>query len=254
MDRDAPGFRERETAPRHVDSWAMSETDPTSIEELLSEERWLRSLAGGLVRGGDRADEVVQETWLAALTHPPERRGTARGWLATVARNAARQLLRRERRIARRERGSARREAIQDVAEAVARVELRRRLAQEVLALDEPFRGAIVLRFFEGRSPSEIAEALGVPAATVRTRIHRGLASPPFSPGVRVVTRNGARLQRLRRQTDARIGDSVFSSRHRRSGLRRSRKATPVGRSGGIGADPGRRGPPKTVRLVRNAG
>jgi len=80
------------------------------------------------------------------------------------------------------------------------------------------------------------------------------MSSPLFSPGVRFDTRNASREKRFHRKSDIHAEDGVFLSRHRRSGLRRSRKATPVGRCGGSGADPGRRGPAKIVRLVRNAG
>ena len=40
-----------------------------AIEELLNEAGWLRQLAATLVRDG--ADDLVQDTWLATLRHPP---------------------------------------------------------------------------------------------------------------------------------------------------------------------------------------
>jgi RNA polymerase sigma-70 factor (ECF subfamily) len=43
--------------------------------------------------------------------------------------------------------------------------------------LDEEYREAVVLRDLEGLSYEEIAEAVGVPPGTVRSRIHRGRAA-----------------------------------------------------------------------------
>lgn len=48
-------------------------------------------------------------------------------------------------------------------------------LRQAVNALPLHFRVVVVLHYYGGLQASEIAEALGVPAATVRTRHHRAL-------------------------------------------------------------------------------
>ena len=50
------------------------------------------------------------------------------------------------------------------------------RVHRALATLDEEFREAVVLRDLEGLSYEEIAEATGVPAGTVRSRIHRGRA------------------------------------------------------------------------------
>jgi hypothetical protein len=44
-----------------------------------------------------------------------------------------------------------------------------------VLALEEPYREALLQRYVQGLEPAEIARTLGVPASTVRNRIARGL-------------------------------------------------------------------------------
>ncbi len=49
-------------------------------------------------------------------------------------------------------------------------------LRQAINQLGAAHRLVIVLRFYGGMEPSEIGAALGVPAATVRTRLHRALA------------------------------------------------------------------------------
>jgi RNA polymerase sigma-70 factor (ECF subfamily) len=102
-------------------------------------------------------------------------------WLTTVARNFAFRLRRTARRRLRRERERARARArtrtgaTSDPAAALTRFETQRRVADAVHALDEPFRTAVLLRYFEELSPAEIAARTGVPAATARTRVKRGV-------------------------------------------------------------------------------
>jgi len=50
------------------------------------------------------------------------------------------------------------------------------RVARAVRTLDEPYRTAILLRYFEDLPPPAIAARLGAPLETVRTRLRRGLA------------------------------------------------------------------------------
>jgi RNA polymerase sigma-70 factor (ECF subfamily) len=61
--------------------------------------------------------------------------------------------------------------------EEAARHDEARRVQRALARLDEEFREAVVLRDLEGLSYEEIAEATGVPAGTVRSRIHRGRAA-----------------------------------------------------------------------------
>ena len=56
---------------------------------------WVRALARSLVRDPGLADDIAQETWLAALRKPASGTGISRGWLASVVRNAVRQEHRR---------------------------------------------------------------------------------------------------------------------------------------------------------------
>jgi DNA-directed RNA polymerase specialized sigma24 family protein len=49
------------------------------------------------------AEDVAQETWLAALANAPREGGSLRGWLATIARNLAFRTWRGEDRRAQRE-------------------------------------------------------------------------------------------------------------------------------------------------------
>src|SRR5438105_33120 len=75
-----------------------------------------------------------------------------------------------------RARVAARTESLPSSAELVAQAELQRELVGHVVALDDPYRSVVVLRYFHGASAAEIAKERGVPAATVRSQLARGLA------------------------------------------------------------------------------
>ena len=89
--------------------------------------------------------------------------------------NFARQRRRGETRRAAREALAAKAERLPPVSEAAERVEAQRALAEALAALEEPLKSTVVLRYFDGLSPSEIAKRQGVPAGTVRWRLHRAL-------------------------------------------------------------------------------
>ncbi|MCC6408490.1 MAG: sigma-70 family RNA polymerase sigma factor [Planctomycetes bacterium] len=149
----------------------------TNVEALLEHSDWVRALARTLVADSAQAEDVAQEAWLAALRHPPRDASNPRGWLATVVRNAARKLARERVRRAAREADVARDDALPSAAELVEQTNLQRELAGLVVELDEPYRSTLLLRFFQGLEAAEIAARSGVPVATVRTRVQRGLAS-----------------------------------------------------------------------------
>ena len=155
---------------------AAVSTGPVPIEDLLAERGWVRALARSLVRDDSRADDLVQRAYVRAIERPPTSNRSVRGWFATVLRNLARDERRRLRRRDVRESAVARREAMPATADLVARAEAHRRLIEHVLRLGEPFRSVVLMRFFEGLSPAEIAARTGVLPGTVRTRLHRGLA------------------------------------------------------------------------------
>jgi RNA polymerase sigma factor (sigma-70 family) len=149
---------------------------PLGSEELLAHAGFLRALARGLCTDDARADDLVQDTFVAALERPPVERGALRGWLATVARHLAANRARAEARRDAREAHVGRPEGHEPEHTALERLELSRRLAEAVLDLGEPYRTAIYLRYHEGLSPREIAQRLGVPVKTVKTRLARALA------------------------------------------------------------------------------
>ncbi len=148
------------------------------VERLLAESDWLKRLALGLVRDPQAAEDLVQETWVVALRRAP-RSGTGelRAWLAVVLRNFSLRERRNASLRAQHEALGARREDSVPAAQTIAaRVELQRELADAMLALEDPFRDALVLRYFDGLSAIEVARRLGITHDNARQRISRGLA------------------------------------------------------------------------------
>ncbi len=151
----------------------MANPTPVPPEQLLRESSWVRRLALQLAGDAAGADDLEQDTWLRALARPPRGGQPVRGWLATVMRNRQAHRRRAEQRRLHHERCAARPDrGDHDLLE---RIEAQRAIAALVLALDEPYRTTIVLRYFESCGPAEIADRQGVPVATVKTRLARGL-------------------------------------------------------------------------------
>jgi RNA polymerase sigma-70 factor (ECF subfamily) len=155
----------------------MARGPALDVKALLEHEGFVRALARTLVRDENEADDVAQQAMVAAIESPPEPRPQGvRGWFATVVRNVVRQRRRGERRRHDREAAAARAEGVPSTAHLLERETARRTVVEAVLALDEPYRSAIVLRYFEALPPRDVAERLGVPVETARTRVKRGVA------------------------------------------------------------------------------
>jgi DNA-directed RNA polymerase specialized sigma24 family protein len=110
----------------------MDPTPAVRPEELLAHADWLRRLARSLV-GEGQADDLVQDTWVAALRRPPHAVGSPRPWLARVLANAARNRRRGElRRSAREELAMASPEPPADPARIAVELDGQRRLLAAV--------------------------------------------------------------------------------------------------------------------------
>lgn len=146
------------------------------VEELLAHREWVARISRALVADDARARDLEQDVWISVLRNPPrERPRSLRAWLGAVLRFRAVDALRSEGRRRRREEGAARPEALPPTDEVVARGELLKRLVAAVMELEEPYRSAVLLRWFEDLSPPEVAARQGVPLETVRTRLRRAL-------------------------------------------------------------------------------
>jgi DNA-directed RNA polymerase specialized sigma24 family protein len=60
-----------------------------NVERLLENTTWVQSLAASLASDPHEADDLVQETWVAALRRPPREHGSHRSWLRRVLYNFA---------------------------------------------------------------------------------------------------------------------------------------------------------------------
>src|SRR5262249_44915156 len=100
-----------------------------------------------------------------------------RRWLRALVRRRAGKLRRAAERRRRREQAAALREPLPSADELADRLTMHRELTEAVLALDEPFRSTIVLRYFEPLDVDAIALRTGSPRNTVRSRLQRGLQS-----------------------------------------------------------------------------
>jgi RNA polymerase sigma-70 factor (ECF subfamily) len=134
----------------------------------------MRALARSLVRGDSDADDLLQDAAVAALEHPPALDRPVRPWLATVILNRWRM----DRRSAARRR--AREQAAIGTPEPeridpLERAQTLRRLGEAVIALPDLYRDVVIARYFDGKSSITIANELGIPPVTVRTRLLRAL-------------------------------------------------------------------------------
>jgi len=143
------------------------------IVALLDELDWLRAFCSLLLRDSAAAEDLCQTTLLAALQSPLPPARPLRPWLAAVARNHAR----RWRRV-QASRAAASLEALpEQPAEALEGGADAAPGPEELLAGSTPVnREALALRYLEGLSTLEIAQRLGRPVATIRSRLKRGLA------------------------------------------------------------------------------
>lgn len=148
----------------------LSEQWPHALGEGMS---WVRQLAYRLVSDRALADDLVQETMLVAIQRPPLHSRAVRAWLARVLHNRLWLHRRGESRRTRREHRSVSSETVLSDTEYLERVEVVEHIGAAVRNLPAPYRRVILLRYFDDLSPVAIAEQLGVPASTIRTRLAR---------------------------------------------------------------------------------
>lgn len=149
----------------------MNSPSRFSVEALQQQRPFLRTLAMSLLVDEYHAEDAVQDTIVRTLQHGPREESGLGPWMRTVCRNLAMNL----------RRGNARRrqrEALVAPPEATAAPddgELRAWVVDAVVSLPEPYRDAILRRYYENQEPRDIARQLGVPATTIYSRLQKGL-------------------------------------------------------------------------------
>jgi RNA polymerase sigma-70 factor (ECF subfamily) len=157
--------------------------DAGALEALYDEtSRVLYSLAHRVLNDREDAEEIIldvyQQVWNAADRYDPAR-GSVLSWLAVMTRNRAIDRLRQSN--ARRNRELPVEATVEAPSEAVSSemrsiLEQQRVLVRKAMAtLGREQREAIELAFYSGLSHSEVAQALGAPLGTVKTRIRVGM-------------------------------------------------------------------------------
>lgn len=144
------------------------------LEELLPR---VRNLIRYLVRGDTDVDDIAQESLIALLRGLPGFRGEAplAAWADRVVARTTFAYLARVRASERRA-AAAEPEELPGVANA-EQYALRRQLARLLDRLPAEQRDAVVLHHAAGMSAPEIAELVGAPFETVRSRLRLGMAS-----------------------------------------------------------------------------
>ncbi len=150
--------------------------DHATASDLLADHTdFVRAVARAIVRDAHLAEDVAQETFVAAMRRAPKRHDAKRSWLASIARHRAIDTLRARRAAFDRELQVGSRANRPTLQASLRRAEIGRQLAEALLALEARYRDVIVLRYYEDLPPRVIAKRLNVPVETVRTRHRRGL-------------------------------------------------------------------------------
>jgi RNA polymerase sigma-70 factor (ECF subfamily) len=157
--------------------------NPESLASLYDEtSRFLYGLALRILGNQADAEEVIldvyQHVWNQSALYD-DARGSVWSWLSVITRNRAIDRLRQSNNRRARE---APIEAVHEhagpgmVPESLSILQQERKMVRHAMgALQEDQRRAIELAFFHGLTHTEVAEKLGAPLGTIKTRIRVGL-------------------------------------------------------------------------------
>lgn len=152
--------------------------DVRSLEDLYRLfGRSVFSLALGILKDPRSAEEVTQEVflsvWRSARDFDPQR-GRARTWILSLAHHKSVDALRRQR-LRTTEPLAETLADDRDVAEQAMKAVDGARVRDALLALPKTQREVLTLAYYIGYTQREIAEKLGLPLGTVKTRMRDGL-------------------------------------------------------------------------------
>ena len=173
--RDMDDARDRELLRR------VSDGDPTgeAFRTLFRRNAGVaKAVALRITRSDPLAEEAVQEAFLQ-LWRAPERydqtRSTVRRWLLTMVHGRAVDLVRREQAHRRRAEGAAASIEVEpdhadEVATTIDRPGEQEAVRAALAVLPDDQRAVIDLMYFQGVSQTGVAERLGIPLGTVKSR------------------------------------------------------------------------------------
>jgi RNA polymerase sigma-70 factor, ECF subfamily len=185
-------------------------------------------VARAILKDDAEAEDAMQDAYLEAYRHIDDFRGESQlsTWLTRIVVNQSLMRRRRQKRervvipFERRQRGAERQdvevpdEKAEPPSGAALRAEVRRLLEERIDQLPIAFRTVFVMRDVEDMTVDETAECLGIPPATVRTRLFRArgllreaLARDIDSAADGVFGFAGARCDRVVATVLSRIGE-----------------------------------------------
>lgn len=147
--------------------------------EALPHHADLYRMAKWLVRDRDQAEDLVQETFVAALRsfHRFEKGTNCRAWLIKIMYHT----------LSKRRRGEGRLRIVSDNEEQIAETVAfepptpqsitEKEVLEALKRLPQQFQEVVILSDVEDMTYKEIAEALSIPTGTVMSRLHRGRSS-----------------------------------------------------------------------------
>ena len=169
----------------------IASRDQLAFESLMRRHNGrLFRVARAIVKDDSEAEDVLQDAYLDVYRNISRFRGESQlsTWLVRIVANQALMRLRRQRRdrvvLSMDDHPKGSEVRVREFADstsesptaAALRAEARRLIERRIDELPVSFRATFVLRELEELSVEEVSECLGIPAATVRTRLFRARA------------------------------------------------------------------------------
>jgi len=152
----------------------LQEGDPRAVDDLVDEYKApLFAFIIRLVNNRELAEDLFQETWIKVIRSVRRFRGDSKlsTWLFQVALNHCRDEMRKKRYI---------HVPLEEVEELAGdstpdpeRLHLAKEVRKIVAELPDKMREVVVLKYYHDLMDEEIASATGIPAGTVKSRLHR---------------------------------------------------------------------------------
>jgi len=155
-----------------LDRWEATGDSQAFMELVARYQGMVFAVCFRIVRDRTTAEDLVQECFLKFTRSRPTNVHSIGPWLHRMATRSALDHLRSDRRRAVREQIYA---ADKELTVEAAWNDIEAILDEELNALSDESRAAIVCHYLQGHTQTEVAAILGIPRTTVRSRIEKGL-------------------------------------------------------------------------------